>query len=350
MASPPPPARMRLPSAWRRVWRGGDASWVLELLIVLSLLLLLAVVTPIGSQLGSISPHPFWIPVLLLASQYGTIPGIAAAVASMALHWVAASASSQTGGEDVYDYLYRMWREPMLWPVAAVVLGSFRDQHAHKAEALRSRLAEADARVLSIGNLAERLRSHCDALERQIACAAERSIETGLGVLDDVHRASQEELKPILQRAMDILLGTASYLLLTSRDGYLAINPELSCVLDDARRLPAIQSLPEDLEAELARGQRLLSVRRSRDVQLLAGVALIAAPIISPQGDRMIGVLLVQTMDPMRLTEESERSMRMLCRELSHALSRDPILVTFKRERLPARLVSVAAGGTPPAR
>ena len=346
MASPPPPARMRLPSAWRRLWRGGAASWLLELLIVLSMLLLLAVVTPIGSQLGSISPHPFWIPVLLLASQYGTIPGIAAAVAAMALHWVAAGTTSQTGGEDVYDYLYRMWREPMLWPVAAVVLGSFRDQHAHKADALRSRLVEADARVLSIGNLAEKLRSHCDALERQIACTAERSIETGLAVLDDVHRARQEELKPALQRAMDMLLGKASYLLLTSRDGRLAINPELSCVLHEARKLPAVESLPEGLEAELVRGHRLLSVRRSWDVHLLAGVALIAAPILSSQGDRLIGVLLVQTMDPIRLTEETERSLRMLCRELSHALSRDPILITFKRERLPTRLVSVAAGGT----
>jgi hypothetical protein len=88
--------------------------------------------------------------VLLLSSQYGTKAGVAAAVASMVVHWLA-GAPPQAGGEDVYEYLYRGWREPMLWPAAAVVLGGFHDQHSRKTEALRSRLVETDAQLRSIG-------------------------------------------------------------------------------------------------------------------------------------------------------------------------------------------------------
>jgi polysaccharide biosynthesis protein PelD len=347
MASPPRPVLMCIQSLWPRNRRAGHQPWLLEFIVILSMLLLVAAATPIGWQFGSISPNPLWIPVLLLSSQYGTIPGIAAAMACMALHWVV-GAPSQAGGEDVYDYLYRVWREPLLWPVAAVVIGGFRDQHALKLAVLRSRLLEADARVLSIGNLAEKLRSHCDDLERQIACAAERSIEAGLAALDDVHRARPEELKPALQQAMEVLVGPASYLLMTLRDGRFVIDPELFSVLSDARKLPRLEGLPADLEAELLRGQRLLSIRRAKDVSYLADVALIAAPILSPVGDRVIGVLVVQTMDPMRLTQETERAIGMLCRELSHALSREPILIAFKRERLPPRLASVPARGTTP--
>jgi hypothetical protein len=323
--------------------------WVREFVIIFSLLLLVVTATPIGPHLGSISPHPLWIPVLLLSSQCGTMAGIAAAAASMALHWLTGM-PPQNGGEDIYDYLYRVWREPMLWPVAAVVLGGFQAQHAQRMQALRSRLIETNAQLRSIGNLAQELRTHCDTLERQIACAADRSIEAGLAALDDVGRTGPEGLGLALPRAMELLVGTGSYLLFTLRDNRLAAAPDLSHVLDDAGKLPRIESLPEGLEAKLVREQRLLSIRRVEDAGHLAGSGLIAVPILSPASDRLIGALLIQSMDPMRLTEETERSVRALSRELSHALSRDRVLVNFRRGPMPARLLSLAASGAHPAR
>jgi hypothetical protein len=149
---------------------------------------------------------------------------------------------------------------------------------------------------------------------------------------------------------MELLVGTGSYLLFTLRDNRLAAAPDLSHVPDDAGKLPRIESLPEGLEAKLVREQRLLSIRRVEDAGHLAGSGLIAVPILSPASDRLIGALLIQSMDPMRLTEETERSVRALSRELSHALSRDRVLVNFRRGPMPARLLSLAAGGAHPAR
>ncbi len=349
MSSPPWLECLPTPSVWSRHRRDGYAPWALELVIILSMMLLIAAATPIGAHLGSISPNPLWIPVLLLSSQYGTKAGVAAAVASMVVHWLA-GAPPQAGGEDIYEYLYRIWREPMLWPVAAVVLGGFRDRQAQKTEALRSRLVEADAQLRSIGELAEELRAHCEALERQIACAADRSIEAGLAALDEVCKASPETLKLALVGAMEMLVGPASYLVLTLRDGRLAVDGEISSALGDSRKPPRIERLPEVLEMELLRGQRLLSIRKSEAVGKLAGVGLIAAPILTPTGDRLIGALLIQSMDPMRLTEATEHSLCVLCRELSQALSRERVLCSFGRPRPPARLVPLATGAASPAR
>src|SRR5258705_12398204 len=103
----------------------------------------------------------------------------------------------------------------MLWPVAAVVLGGFRDRQAQKTESLRSRLVEADAQLRSIGELAEELRAHCEALERQIACAADRSIHAGLAALGQGCKASPEPLKLALVGAMQMVVRPASYLGLT---------------------------------------------------------------------------------------------------------------------------------------
>jgi len=349
MSSPPWLECLPPLSVWSRHRRDGYAPWAFELVIIFSMMLPIAAATPISAHLGSISPHPLWIPVLLLSSQYGTMAGVAAAVASMVVHWLT-GAPPQAGGEDIYDYLYRIWREPMLWPVAAVVLGGFRDRHARKTEALRSRLVEADAQVRLSGELAEGLRAHYEALERQIACAADHGIEAGLAALDEVRKASAETLKPALERAMEMLVGPASYLVLTLRDGRLAVDGEISDALGDSCKLPRIERLPEALETELLRGRRLLSIRKSEAVGELAGVGLIAAPILTPTGDHLIGALLIQSMDPMRLTEATEHSLCVLCRELSQALSRDRVLCSFERRRPRARLVPLATGGASPAR
>ena len=333
---------------WLRPLRGRDVAWLRELVIIFSLLLVVVTATPIGPHLGSISPHPLWIPVLLLSCQCGTMAGIAAAAAAMGLHWLAGM-PPQNGGEDIYDYLYRVWREPMLWPVAAVVLGGFHAQNARQMQTLRSRLAEVSDQSRSIGNLAQELRDHCDTLERQMACAADRSVEAGLAALDDVRRAGLEGLGTALPSAMEILVGTASYQLFTWRDHRVAAAPDLCRVLGTARTLPGIESLPEGLEAKLVREQRVISIRRAEDVVHLAGRALIAVPILSPAGDRVIGALLIQSMDPMRITEETERNVRALGRELSHALSRDRVLVSFRREPMAAQM-SLAAGGAHPPR
>ena len=70
---------------------------------------------------------------------------------------------------------------------------------------------------------------------------------------------------------------------------------------------------------------------------LLAGKALVAIPIIAPHGDRLIGVLLILTMEPARLTEATERTLRFFGREMAQAMSRDRVVVNFQRERQASR-------------
>ena len=103
-------------------------------------------------RLGAISPSPFWIPVLLLSVQYGVSAGLISAlvalVASAVIGW-----PDQAGTEDFYDYSLRIWREPILWLAAAVVLGTLQAQQLRKIEALRDRIAEAEVQRQSIADI-----------------------------------------------------------------------------------------------------------------------------------------------------------------------------------------------------
>lgn len=139
--------------------RDSNAPWLVELVVLYSLLLVLAYVLPGQNELTAINPHPFWIPVLLLSVQYGPLGGGAAALVGSLLHWLI-GAPVQAGGEDFYDYIYRIWREPMLWLGASVVLGGLRSQQIDKVEALRVQVTEAETQRRRIADLADSLKQH----------------------------------------------------------------------------------------------------------------------------------------------------------------------------------------------
>src|SRR5262245_17340551 len=71
------------------------------------------------ATLASLKPHPFWIPVVLLSLQYGTIEGIVAVAACTVTQWLLGWPLPVD--ESYIGELLPRLGEPMLWLGAAVV-------------------------------------------------------------------------------------------------------------------------------------------------------------------------------------------------------------------------------------
>ncbi len=95
-----------------------------ELVLVMGLIYLVSYLIP-GIDLATLEPSPFWVPVLLLSLQYGTVAGLlAAAVATLA--YTINGLPEQAIGENLFAFLLRIWALPILWIGVALVLGQFR--------------------------------------------------------------------------------------------------------------------------------------------------------------------------------------------------------------------------------
>ena len=81
-----------------------------------------------GTRFAHVSPHPFWAVVLLMSGYYGLREGLVAAVAAAVL-FRAGHLPAQQIDQQVYDYAWAVLREPLLWLLAAAVLGEIRRQH-----------------------------------------------------------------------------------------------------------------------------------------------------------------------------------------------------------------------------
>jgi hypothetical protein len=320
-----------------------DAQWVVPLALIFALLLLTEMALPAHVRFTSISPHPYWIPVVLISAQYGTTGGLAAALTAIALRWMM-GVPVQEGGEEFYEFVNRVWREPILWLGAGAILGGFRAQERHKFEVLRDKLLSAERQRQSISSLFNHLKLHSENLERAVACAEDRSIESGLVALAAVRNAQPENLRKAIAAAVELLLGRDSRGVLVCRDERLidSITQERPTSGQGARA--NWSSLPSEAEEALQKGNRVLSVLRDDDIDFLDGRALFAAPVMSPVGERLVGALLIQALAPEQIGPQAEMTIQAICREISHAFAKQSVVVAFERDRNASRGLAARGG------
>lgn len=107
---------------------GLRRSALLEILLFFIFLILLAWFFRIPISYNTVCPHPFWIIVILISVQYGTNEGLIAAIVATCLALLGPY-PERVITQDKYQYAFMIAIGPVLWFVAAVILGEIRNRH-----------------------------------------------------------------------------------------------------------------------------------------------------------------------------------------------------------------------------
>ena len=176
-------------------------NWLRFVPETVGLLLVIAFVRSMmdaSSPGASSMPHAFWIPVLLMAAQYGIVGGLFAA-SSASLLYFAIELPTQSAAQDFYDYAAFAAAQPCAWFAAALVLGGLRTLHMHHQAQLVDRLEETKA---TAEELADRLTgTACEMalIERRIA-ADSATVAVLLEAFAEVDLSSRQALLVSLAR------------------------------------------------------------------------------------------------------------------------------------------------------
>src|SRR5215218_8410765 len=135
---------------------GLRVSALVETLLFLAIALLVDSLLGAGDRFSEISPHPFWIIVLLVSTYYGTNEGLATA-ALCAIAALAGHIPEQGFNEERTAWLLRVTADPVLWIMAALLLGEIGSGHRHRYEALKGELENAKRQVSAITQAYEML-------------------------------------------------------------------------------------------------------------------------------------------------------------------------------------------------
>jgi hypothetical protein len=291
---------------------------LVEAFLILSALVVADLLSGSGDRFMQVSPHPFWIPVLLVSAQYGALEGIAAAcLAAGAL--LIGNLPPIGFGEDPYNYVVRLAINPAMWLAAALVVGELRSQADRKALELQDRLSEAQDREQNLAAAAEKLAAANRSLEERVAGQ--------LRTVASLYEASRavEQLG-----TGDVLVGIAELL----RTGlnprkfslFLLNNQHLESILSEGwspnDRYTRIFGPTTALFREVVVNQRHLCIASPNDQIVLGADGILAGPIYSPETGETVGMLKIEAMDAIEFNMTAVESFRVLCNWIGTAFSR----------------------------
>ena len=288
-----------------RQWAG-----VFEALLLLAFIGVADISELLPVRIAQLQPHPFWIPVILASCLYGRMVGyviaVAAAMADAALVWPEAA-----GHSDFYGFLSARSVNAVLWLGAAVLLGSFRDEQAQRLreaeEALGQRASEAHV-------LADRCRSlilEVSKLENSVAASSGGKAGKALDVFGRMLALPAERAFDGYKQALRALIGAKGFDLLLpgghNWPGASRLNDTWDGRESD-RQSPdgqIFEKAVSNICGSVAASGRIFNCVRDSDREVLAGIAALAAPVYSSNGD-LLAIVLVREADPSCLGQSAE--------------------------------------------
>lgn len=291
---------------------------VVEAVLLLSAIVIVDLISGSGNRFFDVSPHPFWIVVLLVSAQYGALEGVVAAIlASGAL--LIGNLPPLGFGEDPYAYSVNLAINPAMWMAAALGVGELRSQADRRAHELETSLSDAAAREERLIAVAERLAAANRSLEERVAGQL-RTVAT----LYEASRAVEQ------LGTGDVLVGIADLV----RAGinpkkfslYLLNEQHLESVMSEGwtseDRFTRVFQAQSPLFREVIINQRLLCVASRADQVALAGEGILAGPICSAETGETLGMLKIERMDAIEFNMTSVESFRVICQWIGTAFAR----------------------------
>lgn len=279
-------------------------------------------------DLTRINPHPYWIAVLLLSLQYGTVSGLIAA--SIAIIGTLLIGMPEPDIEERYfNYLIRVWTQPVLWLLVAMLLGTFRARQIEQHDELLEQAENLRLRGATLLDHATNLRARCGMLERRLAMR--ETADTGqllasLSRLSDVEpgrwaqalSATLDAGFPRAQISLYVVDGGVVRLVLTHHGpgGFEAGDAPVATELEPDHPL---------LETIVAEGRSASVVEPEHDTAL-RGVGVAAVPIFAvgkePTQRRVIGMLKADMMPASQIDGSTTRRLSVIAACLAPALQR----------------------------
>ncbi len=291
----------------RRIF-GLRVSAVAEIALFLGVVLLLDWVAFSGDRFFTVEPHPFWIIVLLVSAQYGTPEGVAAAAAA-AIALLAGNVVEQGLEQDVYDYVFHIAKNPVLWFVGAIALGEVRSRHQREKAEFVSELHELRARAHRLSEAYKRVSRIKENLEVRVA----GQLRTFLSTYETAKLIERSDPGEVLLAIVDVIRAIIapekfSLFLLNDdvleaaiQDGWVAGDP-YGRVIDKSHRL----------YQEIVEERRIVCITNEADEAVLGAEGVLAGPLIRTDSDAVIGMLKVERLDLLDLNVSTVENLRAL--------------------------------------
>ena len=301
-----------------------------EAFLMLLILTIIDAVFFSGNRFLTVNPHPFWIPVLLVAAQYGTAEGLMAALLAT-LFFLVGNMPVEPEGVDHYDYLYSVAINPVLWFVAGWGLGELRQRHVRERDNLVKEIQDSQQREDLISNSYKFVKNRKEALEVQVSGQLMSSVEA-YRAAKAVETLDPKSVMQGVERLVSSVLNPQKFSLYIFHDNKLRATILHGWNANDtyAQEIDSYSPLYQAVVGQ----QELLVVANEQHEVALDGQGIMAGPIIDPDTKRVVGMLKIEQIDFVSLSLNTIETFRALSEWIGTALINARNYQTVKSEAI----------------
>ncbi len=292
--------------------------FIIEIISIFSLLFILDAFIGEGNRFINIYPHPFWIPVLLMAVQYGTYEGLIASVLSVIILY-AGNIPQQSVDENIFEYQFSLSIRPMMWITTSFILGEMRMRLKNALEQAKEDLRMATIRAEKIANNYEILKSTKESLETRLA----GNIETIANIYDSLR--GLESLKPVqILNCLDVIVQKS---LRPEKFSVFANGPNgleatTSSGWEKCDKYLRRFETDHKLYVEIVKKKRLVVVINQDDEKIMDDEGIMANPLIENETDYVFGMIKIEKIDFLKLNIGNLQTFKFLCELIGNAYSK----------------------------
>jgi polysaccharide biosynthesis protein PelD len=297
---------------------GLRTSAVIEIVLLVAALVAYDILLGRHNRFAHLTPSPFWIVVLLASSYYGMREGLFAAALSMvAITYGGHLPIRPNEVAQVKEWIVRVGREPVLWVLVALVLGSIRD-------AFRQRMLLLQERLTATQERSDALTHACEVLTRQ-----KQSLETRVVSRSVTVNAMYNASRAVDRDGVgDVLMGVSELVRTTLAPRkfslYLLQDTRLEAAIsegwDKGDHFERVFDADHGLYEAVVNQSRTVVIVHPDDEALLRDEGLLAGPIMDSTNDTVIGMLKIESMEFVELNVTTLRNFELLCRWIGASL------------------------------
>lgn len=287
----------------------------LEVVVLIIAALVWDVMFRDGSRFMDVNPHPFLFFVLLLTLQYGSVPGLLMAIASILLYFIGNSAISIGS---LSESSMSVIVNPAIWLVSALVFGAIRDRHIKERTRLQGKLREALVREHVTAEAYGEVRDRKQRLEERVA-GEMRSALTVYQSAKALETMSPNHLMRAVERMIRDLLGAEVFSM------FLMENNTLNATITSNwhgqyASLPRRYSASSSIYQHVVGGREVLTIANSVHEQVLGSEGVLAAPVVDSTGE-VLGMIKIESLPFTQFGVHTVETLRLISEWTAAALS-----------------------------
>lgn len=296
---------------------GLRASALLEMAIIFFVLLAFDVIFGAGNRFFDTMPHPFWVVVVLMAAQYGTAEAVLAALLS-SFFLLIGNLPEQTFNQDMYDYLYEIFRLPLLWLLTAVIVGELRQRHVREREYLLKELHDSRERERIIAESYSSVKALKEKLELKISGQLRGAVNT-FRAAKAIEKNHPTEVLQGVQELIRSTMQPEKFSVYTLAKNGLTPTITYGWGSDDSYQEK--YSAQDELYKRVIGQQETLCIANTDHQLILADQGVLVGPLVDKETGEVSGMLKIEKIGFLELNLSTVETFHAICEWVGMAVA-----------------------------